>query len=55
MTHFGHWVGNEQEAIAYYRKAFEIDSALETARDNLKLLGATLERQPFDRQTKPKN
>ena len=44
MTHFGHWVGNEQEAIAYYRKAFEIDSALETARDNLKLLGATLER-----------
>jgi hypothetical protein len=46
-------VGNEQEAIAYYRKAFEIDSAL--ARDNLKLLGATLERQPFDRQTKPKN
>ena len=44
-------MGNEQEAIAYYRKAFEIlDSALETARDNLKLLGATLERQPFDRQ-----
>ena len=54
-THFGHWVGNEQEAIAYYRKAFEIDSALETARDNLKLLGATLERQPFDLQPKPKN
>ena len=47
MTQSGHWVGNEQEAIAYYRKAFEIDSALETARDNLKLLGTTLERQPF--------
>jgi len=27
MTHFGHWVVSEQEAIAYYRKAFEIDSA----------------------------
>ena len=48
-------MGNKQEAIAYYRKAFEIDSALETARDNLKLLGAMLERQPFDRQTIPKN
>jgi hypothetical protein len=55
LTQSGHWVGKEQEAIAYFRKAFEIDSALETARDNLKLLGATLERQPFDRQTKPKN
>jgi hypothetical protein len=33
MTQSGHRVGNEQEAIAYYRNAFEIDSALETARD----------------------
>jgi uncharacterized glyoxalase superfamily protein PhnB len=50
MTHFGHWVGNEQEAIAYYRKAFEMNSERQP-----QLLGATLERQPFDRQTKPKN
>ena len=54
MTHSGHWVGNEQEAIAYYRKAFEIDSALETARDNLKLLGATLERQPLIGRQNPR-
>ena len=48
-------VGNEKKAIAHYRKALELDPSLEAARDNLKLLGALPERQPFHRQTKPKN
>ena len=39
-------LGDEQKAIAHYRKALEIDPSLEAARDNLKLLGATCERQP---------
>ena len=45
---------DERKAIAHYRKALEIDPSLEAARDNLKLLGATPERQPFYRQTKLK-
>ena len=45
---------DEQKAIAHYRKAIEIDPSLEPAKDNLKLLGATPERQP-DRQTKPRS
>ena len=48
-------IGDERKAIAHYRKALEIDPSLEAARDNLKLLGATPERQPFYRQTKPRN
>jgi tetratricopeptide (TPR) repeat protein len=32
-------MGDEKKAIAYYRKALEIDPSLEAARDNLKLLG----------------
>jgi tetratricopeptide (TPR) repeat protein len=47
-------VGNEKKAIAHYRKALELDPSLEAARDNLKLLGATPERQPYW-QTKPKS
>ena len=39
-------LGDERKAIAHYRKALEIDPSLEAARDNLKLLGATPERQP---------
>ena len=39
-------MGDERKAIAHYRKALEIDPSLEAARDNLKLLGATPERQP---------
>jgi tetratricopeptide (TPR) repeat protein len=45
-------MGDEREAITQYRKALEIDPSLEAARDNLKLLGATL---AFHWQTKPKN
>jgi tetratricopeptide (TPR) repeat protein len=48
-------IGDEREAIAHYRKALEFQPSLEAARDNLKLLGATPERQPFYRQTKPRN
>jgi len=48
-------IGDEREAIAHYRKALEFEPSLEAARDNLKLLGATPERQPFYRQTKPRN
>ena len=47
-------IGDERKAIAHYRKALEIDPSLEAARDNLKLLGATPERQSFHRQTKPR-
>ena len=47
-------IGDEREAIAHYRKALEFEPSLEAARDNLKLL-ATPERQPFYRQTKPRN
>ena len=45
---------DERKAIAHYRKAIEIDPSLEAARDNLKLLGATPERQPYW-QTKPRS
>ena len=45
-------MNDERKAIAHYRKALEIDPSLEAARDNLKLLGATPERQP---QTKPRS
>jgi tetratricopeptide (TPR) repeat protein len=45
---------DERKAIAHYRKAVEIDPSLEAARDNLKLLGATPERQPYW-QTKPRS
>jgi tetratricopeptide (TPR) repeat protein len=48
-------IGDERKAIAHYRKALEIDPSLEAARDNLKLLGATPERQSFHRQTRPRN
>jgi tetratricopeptide (TPR) repeat protein len=48
-------IGDEQEAIAHYRKALDFEPSLEAARDNLKLLGATPERQPFYRQTEPRN
>lgn len=48
-------IGDEREAIAHYRKSLEFEPSLEAARDNLKLLGATPERQPFYRQTKPRN
>ena len=48
-------IGDEREAIAHYRKALEFEPSLEAARDNLKLLGATPERQPFYRQTEPRN
>jgi len=47
-------MGDERKAIAHYRKALEIDPSLEAARDNLKLLGATPERQPYW-QTKPRS
>jgi tetratricopeptide (TPR) repeat protein len=47
-------MGDERKAIAHYRKALEIDPSLEAARDNLTLLGATPEPQPFHRQTKPR-
>jgi cytochrome c-type biogenesis protein CcmH/NrfG len=40
-------IGDEKKAIAHYRKALEIDPSLESARDNLKLLHAMPERQPF--------
>ena len=40
-------IGDEREAIAHYRKALELDPALEAARDNLKLLGATPGGSPF--------
>jgi tetratricopeptide (TPR) repeat protein len=33
-------MNDERKAIAHYRKALEIDPSLETARDNLTLLGA---------------
>jgi hypothetical protein len=33
----------------------KLSSRDQAARDNLKLLGATPERQPFYRQTKPRN
>jgi hypothetical protein len=36
-------MGDEREAITYYRKALEIDPSPVAARDNLKLLGATPE------------
>jgi hypothetical protein len=55
LTQTGHWVGNEQEAIAYYRKAFEIDAFGGSERQPQAFGRATLKRQPFDRQTKPKN
>ena len=44
---------DERKAIAHYRKALEIDPSLEAARDNLKLLGATPERQPFTGRQSP--
>jgi tetratricopeptide (TPR) repeat protein len=44
---------DERKAIAHYRKAIEIDPSLEAARDNLKLLGATPERQPDE--SKPRS
>jgi tetratricopeptide (TPR) repeat protein len=47
-------IGDELQAIAHYQKALELDPSLEAARDNLKLLGATPEREPFHRQTKPR-
>ena len=42
-------IGDERQAIAYYRKALELDASLEAARDNLKLLGATLKQPPKGR------
>jgi tetratricopeptide (TPR) repeat protein len=36
-------MNDERKAIAHYRKALEIDPSLETARDNLTLLGAAPE------------
>jgi tetratricopeptide (TPR) repeat protein len=47
-------MNDERKAIAHYRKALDIDPSLEAARDNLKLLGATPERQPYW-QTKPRS
>jgi hypothetical protein len=55
LTQTGHRVGNEQEAIAYYRKAFEIDAFGGSQRQPQAFGRATPKRQPFDRQTKPKN
>ena len=46
---------DERKAIAHYRKALELDPSLEAARDNLKLLRATLECQPLRSQKKPRN
>ena len=43
-------MGDERKAIAHYRKALEIDPSLEAARDNLKLLGATLSASLFTGQ-----
>ena len=37
---------DERKAIAHYRKALEIDPSLEAARDNLKLLRASLSASP---------
>jgi hypothetical protein len=45
-------LSNQGSSGPYRRKALEIDPSPEAARDNLKLLGATPERQPFHRLTK---
>ena len=46
-------MGDERKAIAHYRKALEIDPSLEAARDNLKLLGATLSASLFTGRQSP--
>jgi hypothetical protein len=51
MTPSGHWVGNNKRPLLTIERRLR-STSLEAARDNLKLLGAILERQLFDRQKK---